>query len=208
MAAAEPADPRHPYDHRTLPPVVTIYAQSGTGVETIAPQVAAQLGVPWHDNVIPPELAARAGLPPDLVADVLHRRRWRRRRRSEPSETTGATAGRTPPGAVVVGPAGTVLLRSIPGALHVQLDGPWERRIARIMATERVDRPSAEQLAGTADRARAAWIRRTFGTTADDPDLYHLRLDSTAYSMDTCVDLIVSASNRRTGVTDLAPSWV
>lgn len=205
LSAAPPPEPLTPYDRRTLPPVVTISALPGTGVDAVAPRVADRLGVPWYDGAVPADLAARAGLPPELVATVLDRRGRSRRRVLGPPEEPAA--GTAPAGAVLVDPAGAVLFRAVPGALHVQLGGPWQRRISRIMAGEEVDRPTAEQRARSGDRDRASWLRRAFGVVADDPDLYHLCLDATAYSVDTCVDLIVSASNRRTGVTDLAPSW-
>ena len=47
------------------------------------------------------------------------------------------------------------------------------------------------------DRARIEYVRRAYGVDGMDPALYHLMLDSTALSLDACVELIVAASQAR-----------
>ena len=41
-------------------------------------------------------------------------------------------------------------------------------------------------------------MRRAYGVDGEDPDLYHLILDSTAIGLDACVELIVTAARDRT----------
>jgi cytidylate kinase len=43
------------------------------------------------------------------------------------------------------------------------------------------------------DRARAHYVRRLYRADIDDPDLYHLHIDSTVLPLDAVADLIVSA---------------
>jgi cytidylate kinase len=47
------------------------------------------------------------------------------------------------------------------------------------------------------DRARRGYVRRSYGVDPENPDLYHLRIDTTVLDLDTCVDLIVTASRGR-----------
>ena len=90
-----------------------------------------------------------------------------------------------------------VVLRSVPWALHVHLSGPREGRLRQRMALEGIDRDTAEQRQRAEDRARRRYVRRAYGVDGDGPNLYHLMIDSTAISLDTCVDLIVAASHAR-----------
>ena len=42
-----------------------------------------------------------------------------------------------------------------------------------------------------------SYVRRAYGVDGADPHLYHLMLDSTALSVDACVEIIVAASRDR-----------
>jgi cytidylate kinase len=66
------------------------------------------------------------------------------------------------------------------------------------MELERIDRESAERRLRTNDRARAAYGHKFYGIDPAADDLYHLVIDSTAFDVGTCVDLIVAASDART----------
>jgi cytidylate kinase len=90
-----------------------------------------------------------------------------------------------------------VVLRAVPHALHVMLGGPREARLQQGMTMESVDRRTARQRLDANDRARVDYIRCLYGVDPDDPDLFHLRLDSTAVDLETCVDIIVAASRSR-----------
>ena len=95
------------------------------------------------------------------------------------------------------GRAAAVVLRERPGALHVRLDGPPERRLAQAMALEGIDRETAERHMRETDRAREAYVQQFYGVDARDAGLYHLVLDSTALALDACVELIALAAAAR-----------
>jgi cytidylate kinase len=99
-------------------------------------------------------------------------------------------------GAVILGRAGAVILRERPGALHVRLDGPAERRVAQAMELEGLSRSDAERLRRDGDRAREAYVRHFYGCDARDPSLYHLVIDSTALSPEQVVNVIEAAFRR------------
>ncbi len=99
----------------------------------------------------------------------------------------------------MLGRGGAVVLASVPGVLHVYLGGPREGRVEQVMESEGVDRPTAERRVDANDRARREYVREFYGVDGDDPSLYHLVLDAVALGVHGCVELIVVASNYRTG---------
>ena len=211
--------------HGDSPPVVTVAALHGTGGSVVGPRVAERLRVEFFDRAISSAIAERTGLTEQAVAAVDDRPRRRmnrvvstlarvtdartatgrpvervdleeRRLRSEIEEFL-VRASRA--GGVVLGRGGAVVLASVPGALHVYLGGPWDGRVEQVMESERVDRPTAEGRVRAHDRARREYVHDFYGVDGDDPTLYHLVLDAVALGVDGCVELIVVASNHRTG---------
>ena len=96
-------------------------------------------------------------------------------------------------GAVILGRAGGAAFRDEPGVLRVRLFGPEAARIAQAARIEDVDADTARQRLPEVDRARAQYVQRLYGTDIDDPDLYHLQIDSTVVPLDACVGLIAEA---------------
>ncbi|WP_404952739.1 AAA family ATPase [Streptomyces sp. 147326] len=204
------------------PAVVTLAALYGTGGVVIGPEVAQRLGVAFLDRAIPASVAAQSGVPQEVVAAADERPRSRGQRllaalARAPSLTGGpaqerwlleegamradirrfmADAARS--GGVVLGRGGAIVLREVPQALHVYLGGPRQARIARVMEAEAVDRATAERRVKANDWARREYVRRAYGADGDDPALYHLMIDATAFSVDACVELIVRAAALRT----------
>jgi cytidylate kinase len=206
------------------PPLVTLAALHGTEGSVVGPQVAERLGVEFLDRAISSAIAERTGLSEEAVAVVDDRpRRGVDRLVSELARVTDATTATGRPvervdleerrlrgeieeflvrasraGGVVLGRGGAVVLASVPSALHVYLGGPRERRIDRVMESERVDRPTAERRVDANDHARQEYVREFYGVDGDDPSLYHIVLDAVALGVDGCVELIVLASTYRT----------
>jgi cytidylate kinase len=203
--------------------VVTLAALYGVGGSLIGPRVAERLGVAFLDRAIPASVAERAGVTEEAVDAVGERRQAgidrltatlarvvnattatgesvervdfeERRLRAEIEEFL-ARASRS--GGVVLGRGGAVVLRDVPGALHVYLGGSREDRVERAMELEDIDRETAERRLKANDRARRSYVRDAYGVDGDDPSLYHLMLDATAYGLEGCIDLIVSASHAR-----------
>ena len=204
---------------RGTPPLVTISASYGAGGSRIGPALAQRLGVEFLDRAIPTRVADRLHVPlddalahdeslgdaigrlassfallPELAgamvqAGVLAGEDYRR-------ETEALIREHAQEGAVILGRAGAVILRDAPGALHIRLDGPQERRIAQAMELEGLSRSDAERLRRDGDRAREAYVRHFYGCDARDPALYHLVIDSTVLAPATVVDVIAAAVRR------------
>jgi cytidylate kinase len=205
-------------------PVVTIAALYGASGSVIGPRVAEQLDVPLLDREIPEAVARRTGLTDTAVMAIDQEPRSGIERlisslgRSSPaSGGTGDSVERLDlqerrlrgyieevlaeaavSGGVVIGRGGMVVLRSVPWALHVFLGGPREARIHVRMTADGIDRATAERRQKAEDHYRIAYVRRAYGIDGTDPGLYHLVLDTTAFDVGACVELIVAASRSRT----------
>ena len=96
-------------------------------------------------------------------------------------------------GAVVLGRAGAAAFQGEPGVLRVRLFGPPDARAAQAARIENVDEPTARRRLPEVDRARAQYVRRLYRADIDDPELYHLHIDSTVVPLEACAGLIVTA---------------
>jgi cytidylate kinase len=202
-------------------PVVTIAALYGAGGSAVGPRVAERLGVEFLDRAIPASVARRMGLPEEAVSSYDQEPRSGMGRLAESlsrmRDLTGDVSADRPElaedsirseieeflartsasGGVVLGRGGQVVLGSVPGALHVYLRAPRDARVEQGMKIEGVDRETAERRLEANDRARIEYVRQRYGVDGTDPSLYHLVLDTSAFDLDTCVDLIVAASQAR-----------
>ncbi len=204
-------------------PVVTMAALYGAGGSVVGPRVADRLGVEFLDRAVPASVAERMGVPEEVVTDYEEQPRSGIGRlianlaRASAAIPTGAEpveilemeerqmrveieeflAQASLQGGVVLGRGGAVVLGSVPGALHVYLRAPRDARVEQAMEIEGVDRETAERRLEAHDRARIEYVRSAYGVDGTDPSLYHLVLDTSAFDLDTCVDLIVAASRAR-----------
>jgi cytidylate kinase len=100
-------------------------------------------------------------------------------------------------GQVAWAPGARFVIGDVPGALHVRLDGPVDRRCERAMEIEKVDLPTARARQGETDTARALYVRQIYRARWDDPALYHLILDTTALPLEASVEVIALAAEAR-----------
>ena len=96
-------------------------------------------------------------------------------------------------GAVILGRAGAAAFRGEPGVLRVRLFGPAEARAAQAARIENVDEPTARRRLPEVARARAQYVRRLYRADIDDPELFHLQIDSTVVPLEACAEVIVTA---------------
>ncbi len=84
----------------------------------------------------------------------------------------------------------------MPGVLHVRLDGDVEARRQAAVARDNLDYKSASEKQHATDQARRSYVTHFYPRSGawEDPRHYHLVLDSTAISIDTCVELITRAA--------------
>jgi cytidylate kinase len=89
-----------------------------------------------------------------------------------------------------------------PGAFHVRLDGPPERRAHRGALWEGIDLRAARARLIETDEARARYTRRLYQHDPADPTLYHVVLDVTVLSAAVCVELVAAAAEAFWGNDD------
>ncbi|HVW31451.1 MAG TPA: cytidylate kinase-like family protein [Acidimicrobiia bacterium] len=199
--------------------VVTISASYGAGGSVVAPEVAGALRLPFLDRAVPAavveELAGREGLAPDEPDES-----WARRLVGAAARLPALIGASVPQpeagtddvevfradnerricevaeggGGVVLGRGAAAFLSGRPRCLHVRLDGPLAGRIARGRELEGLDEPAARRRQQAADRARALYSHRFYDRDVEDPDLYHVMLDSILVPLATCVDMITLAA--------------
>jgi len=204
--------------------LVTLSAAYGAGGSRIGPAVAERLGLPFVDRAIPTGVAERLALP---LREAVQRDEsvghWLTRALLSFGQVGPVLAGASPPpaelvtddafraateqvlhelavqGAVVLGRAGALVLRDVPGALHVRLTGPRDARIAQGAELEHLDLEAAARHLEESDRAREAYVRHFYRCDPADAAHYHLVIDSTALALDACVALIADAALARRG---------
>jgi cytidylate kinase len=203
-------------------PGVTISAGYGAGGSVVAPHVARLLELPLLDRAISARVAAQlhvsvqeaeggavrrslterffSALAP-LTADVLAvGTDAAPRDLAEPPDEAGQFRAQAEAimraalasGAVILGRAGAAAFRDEPGVLRVRLFGPADARIAQAIRFGDVDEATARQRRAEVDRARAQYVRRLYRADIDDPDLFHLHIDSTVVPLDHCAELIAA----------------
>jgi cytidylate kinase len=200
---------------------VTIAATYGAGGSVIGPAVAKRLNLPFVDRAIPVQVAEKmheplhaaladdsetsgtvgrllnsalgftglfAGVPLGdeqlgIVPDVAE---------TEKAIRELAGAG----GAVILGRAGVFVLKGVPHVLHVRLDGEVEARRQAAMVRGGLDYETAAKKQHATDQARRSYVAHFYPRAGawEDPRHYHLVLDSTAISTETCIELIARAA--------------
>jgi cytidylate kinase len=198
---------------------LTISATYGAAGSVIGPALAERLGLPFFDRLLrDPATSAslllerlseeeRVEAPPGPVASLAHvssgmgfpipasddlNPREALRARIEASVVRIAQSG-----GVILGRGGVVVLTDVPGAFHVRLDGPVERRIEEGMRIEGVSEAVAREHQTAADREWSKFGQRVFKRDFRDVRLYHVVLDTTAFGVPASVDLLAAAARAR-----------
>jgi hypothetical protein len=206
--------------------VVTVSASYGAHGDKVSRLVAQRLELPFLDRAIPAASARQLALTTEDVEslDEYVPSRWERMAMAFANVPVPTGPSQIPPeniqtpeefraesesalrkvadttGAVILGRAGMVALGKRPDVLCIRLDGPVEERIAQVVA-QGVDESNARKDQREVDKARDTYARVFFGAHQDDSRLYHVILDSTALSVGTCVEIVVSAARDRFGIS-------
>jgi cytidylate kinase len=199
--------------------VVALSAAYGAGGSRVGPALANRLGVPFLDRAIPFRGSERLRVP--LEEDAVRDEEgpgWLERVLSGfvggdastpapvPSDaaltgedfreaTEQALLERAASGeGVILGRAAVFVLRDDPRVLRVRLDGPPERRVRLAVELGGLDVETAWEALRRSDRTHAAYARQFYGGRLDDASLYHVKLDSTAIDLETCVEILAQAA--------------
>ena len=207
--------------------VVTISAAYGAGGSVIGPLVAERLGLPFLDRAIPVAVAEKLAVPlgeamarDERRTSAIGRALAGLARAAAPDAALGTAAAHAAAidqpehafqfhteqvihqiadatGGVFLGRGAQSILADRPRTLHVRLDGPPDARIARAALQEGLGEATARKHMADTDRAREAYMRHFYKVHPNDPRLYHLVLDATAFAIETTVELILTAAKDR-----------
>lgn len=94
---------------------------------------------------------------------------------------------------IVVGRAGQVVLKDVPGVLHVRIIASLDRRVAVLMEREGIDRRQATARLRASDRARADYLQRYHGANWADTILYDLVINTDHLAPSVIIATVVGA---------------
>lgn len=209
------------HEHIAQMRAVTVSREYGSGGGEVGARLAARLGWTLVDHEIVAQVARRLGVPEDEAkqyderGEALLVRLLAGMRSYEPSipvpppapvsdeqryrealhQTVEATceAGHV----VIVGRGAQVLLRDRQDVLHARLVAPLEARIAYVMRREGLERSQAQARIQMKDRDRMRYMQAAHRVTPADPLLYDLTINTAVLDLDTAVDLIALALQRK-----------
>lgn len=87
-------------------------------------------------------------------------------------------------GAVIVGRGANLVTRRLPDVLQVRLVGSLEIRARRLAETRGMTRKSALDYIHKEDVGRRRYVKKYFGEDIDDPQLYHITLNTDLVSIE------------------------
>lgn len=100
---------------------------------------------------------------------------------------------------VIVGRTGQAILGDRRDVLHVRIVAPLRRRINYVVGREGLNESAAQARIQLKDRERARYIQTQFARDVNDPMLYDLVINTGVLNLDSAVDLVLLALERKAG---------
>jgi len=94
---------------------------------------------------------------------------------------------------VIVGRGGQVLLRNLPGVLHVRIFAPFDLRVKRLLWSKRADEKYTVRMLRQIDHDSSGYIQSIFHADWNDASLYDLLINTENLSQTTAVKLIIDS---------------
>lgn len=91
---------------------------------------------------------------------------------------------------VICGRGGQLILRGLPGVLHIKIVSSMKKRIERVSKTLKCDEKSAEKIILHDDRDRSGYHKFFFEHNWKDPDLYDLVINTDNLEVKSVVKMI------------------
>lgn len=199
--------------------VITISREFGSGGRTIGRMVAEKLGVKFYDRELIQMVAKKSGfaldfveesgeyvttssllynlsiggmyaqssfsadtLPPADKVHILQNNLIRELAEQEPC--------------VIVGRSADYILRERDDCLHVFIHADLPHRVKRAVEVYHFDPKTVEKVIHKRDKARAAQHRRFTDQTWGMAENYHLTLDSGAFGLEACCEVIAALAKK------------
>lgn len=189
--------------------LITISRTYGSGGHEIGKELADRLGIGFLDRSILDKMGQELGMDPEKfrpfdekVRNLLLSRTVRglnERHTNSPEEILAkaqskyileqAEAGKS---FVLIGRAGSQILKDYPGLVRFFITGDAEHRIRRIMQVRNMSRPEARNAIRRHDRTRKAYHNAYSSRKWGDPNGYEMMFSSSPLGIDGSVDLLES----------------
>jgi cytidylate kinase len=179
---------------------ITISEMSGTHGESIARQVAKELGYTFYGEEELYKAAAEMGFLDDVrrldeKGPSLFERYFSERPKIYLNRLQAVIFEVAKKGdAVFFGRGSQLLLHSFDCAFHVLLTGSMEKRVQRLMEEKHVSREVAQQIIRHSDRDKRGFVRYAFDEDWLNPQLYDLLLNVDKLSFDSAAIMIIDAA--------------
>ena len=206
--------------------IITVSRLYGSGGSEVAALVARELGWSLLDNGVVDQVASRLGITPAQVAAreervpslveritdalALGSQEW----------ITPMTAARRGPTdeqlievtrhvvdeavasgpLVIVGRGAQAMLAERADALHIFCHAPRAALISRVMERERLGPEEAAKLVDETNAHREMWVRRHWDRDWEQPELYHLSLNTGWIGIQGASEIIIYAAKIRFGL--------
>lgn len=194
-------------------PAITLSRATGAGGVTIGKKVTEILQngnrgpVPWtffdknlvkkvlEDHDLPQNI--QEYMPEDTGSELgnafeemlgLHPSSWTLFQHTTDTLLRLATAGHT----VIVGRGGSIIASRLPHVLHIRLIAPLEKRTARVQKMFSLTTREARLYIEKADRGRKRYMKSFFECDIEDPEHYHMVLNTGLFTDEEAARLIVS----------------
>lgn len=95
---------------------------------------------------------------------------------------------------VIVGRGGQVILKDIPGVLHVRITAPYGTRVNRLMEQRGYPENDVQRILRQRDRDSAGYLNTYFDANPDDTGLYDLIINTRTITLSESVELIAGAA--------------
>lgn len=94
---------------------------------------------------------------------------------------------------IIVGRGGNIVTRGLDNVFHVRLVGSFEKRVERVEDADNLDHDYAVELIKHEDNGRKRYLRENYHKDIDDPQLYHLIINTDRISHEAAAHLIGDA---------------
>lgn len=92
---------------------------------------------------------------------------------------------------VIVGRGAQVILKDVPGTLHVRVIAPYAVRVNRLIEMNGKEKKNAQWVIRQSDRNSSGYIHAYFSADWDDGELYDLVLNTQTMTLNNCVEMIM-----------------
>ncbi|MFN2283458.1 MAG: AAA family ATPase [Anaerolineae bacterium] len=97
---------------------------------------------------------------------------------------------------LIAGRGGQVVLKDFSNALHVRIHAPESLRILRLTERLGLDQKEAERQINQADKERVRYMKHFYDAEWDNPDLYHLLINTGKISLDLATQIVCDTAQR------------